>query len=197
MSLSLLGLGLTCILQHCFKGTSGFIIVCSKVVLCIVKKWFLQIFFLQVPFYLVLTSSTCFGFIAFQIFHRHKKLRKYLLDQVFTKAVHISTIWSQTKWSLALWLNHDKASYVAKEDGICLFCVAKEAALNKQWIKPSVPLVFSFHTKTCFLDNNALNWYQWAVGRSLKNVIYLYIFQLFICQVLNPYIPPLYPKKPR
>ena len=30
--------------------------------------------------------------------------------------------------------------HVAKGDNICLFCVAKETALNKQWIKPCVPL---------------------------------------------------------
>ena len=38
-------------------------------------------------------------------------------------------------------ITNDKASYVAKEDSICLFLIAKEAALNKQWIKPCVPLV--------------------------------------------------------
>jgi hypothetical protein len=29
-------------------------------------------------------------------------------------------------------ITNDKASYVAKEDSICLFIIAKEAALNKQ-----------------------------------------------------------------
>ena len=37
-------------------------------------------------------------------------------------------------------ITNDKASYVAKEDSICLFSIAKEVALNKQWIKPCVPL---------------------------------------------------------
>ena len=37
-------------------------------------------------------------------------------------------------------LTNDKASYVAKEDGICLFSVSKEAAMNKQQIKPCVSL---------------------------------------------------------
>ena len=35
-------------------------------------------------------------------------------------------------------ITNDKASYVAKEDSLCLFSVAKEAALNKQRIKPCV-----------------------------------------------------------
>ena len=33
---------------------------------------------------------------------------------------------------------NDKASYVAKWDSIGLFCVAKETAMNKQWIQPCV-----------------------------------------------------------
>ena len=37
-------------------------------------------------------------------------------------------------------INNDKASYVAKKDSIRLFSVAKETALNKQRIKPCVPL---------------------------------------------------------
>ena len=48
-------------------------------------------------------------------------------------------MWTQTKLSWALWLTNDKASYVAKEDNICLLRVAKEATLNEQWIKPCVP----------------------------------------------------------
>ena len=38
-------------------------------------------------------------------------------------------------------ITNDKASYVAKEDSICLFSVAKETALNEQQIKPCVSLV--------------------------------------------------------
>ena len=56
------------------------------------------------------------------------------------KAVHISTMLTQTKWSRALWLTNDKASYVDKEDSICWLSIAKEATLNEQWIKPGVPL---------------------------------------------------------
>ena len=37
-------------------------------------------------------------------------------------------------------ITNDKASYVAKEDSIGLFSVAREAALNKQQIKLCVPL---------------------------------------------------------
>ena len=36
-------------------------------------------------------------------------------------------------------ITNDKASYVAKVDSICLFSVAREAALNEQQIKPPVP----------------------------------------------------------
>ena len=38
-------------------------------------------------------------------------------------------------------ITNDKASYVAKEDSICLFSVAREAALIEQQIKPCVPLL--------------------------------------------------------
>ena len=41
---------------------------------------------------------------------------------------------------LGLVITNDKASYVAKEDSICLFNYSKEAALNEQQIKPCVPL---------------------------------------------------------
>ena len=37
-------------------------------------------------------------------------------------------------------ITNDKASCVAKTGSICLFKVAKETALNKQQIKPCVPL---------------------------------------------------------
>ena len=96
--------------------------------------------FKKVPFFLVLTSSTGFRFTNFHFFHKHKKWRQPLLYQLFNKAVHISTMWTQTKWSLDLWLTNDKASYIAKEDSICLLSIVKEATLNKQWIKPGVPL---------------------------------------------------------
>ena len=39
----------------------------------------------------------------------------------------------------------DKISYVAKEDSICLFSVAKEMALNEQRIKPC-PFVYKRFT---------------------------------------------------
>ena len=41
---------------------------------------------------------------------------------------------------LSFVITNEKASYVSKKDSICLFRVAKEAALNKQQIKPCVPL---------------------------------------------------------
>ena len=36
---------------------------------------------------------------------------------------------------------NDKASYVSKEDRICLSGVSKEAALNKQQKRPCVPFI--------------------------------------------------------
>ena len=36
-------------------------------------------------------------------------------------------------------ITNDKASYFAKEDSLSLFSVAKKAAMNKQWMKPSAP----------------------------------------------------------
>ena len=90
----------------------------------------------------MLTSRTHFRFTNFQFFHKYQKWRRPLLYQLFIKAVHISTMWTQTKWSQALWLTNDKASYVAKEDSICLLSVAKGATLNKQGIKLGVPLCF-------------------------------------------------------
>ena len=42
---------------------------------------------------------------------------------------------------LSIVITNDKASYVFfKEHSICLFSIAKEEALNKQEIKPCVPL---------------------------------------------------------
>ena len=38
-------------------------------------------------------------------------------------------------------ITNDKALYIATEDSICLFIVAKEAAMNEQWIKPCVSLL--------------------------------------------------------
>ena len=75
---------------------------------------------LHVTFILVLTSRTCFGFDDFKNFQILKKWRWHLLYQLFIKAANISTMWSQTKWSWALWSTNDKASYVAQEDSICL-----------------------------------------------------------------------------
>ena len=36
-------------------------------------------------------------------------------------------------------ITNDKASYVVREDSICLFSIAKEVAMNEQGIKPCVP----------------------------------------------------------
>ena len=55
------------------KGHQVLSVVHSKVVLFMFRKVFLKIFFLQVPFFLVLTSRTRFRFTNFQFFHKHKK----------------------------------------------------------------------------------------------------------------------------
>ena len=44
----------------------------------------------------------------------------------------MSTLAEPNQIKLGFVINNDKASYVAKEDSICLFIVAKEAALNEQ-----------------------------------------------------------------
>ena len=87
---------------------------------------------MQVSFFLVITSRTCFVFSDFQIFHIHKKLRRPLLYQLFTKAVHLSKLVEPNQMKGGFVISNDKASYVAKEASICLFSVAKEAALNEQ-----------------------------------------------------------------
>ena len=74
--------------------------------------------------------------------HKHKKIRRPLLYQLFTKAVHISTVLTQTKWSWALWLTNDKASYVAKEDSICLFSVCQRSNLERTMDKTWCPFEF-------------------------------------------------------
>ena len=96
--------------------------------------------FLSVAIFLVLTSRTSLGFNDFQIVHIHKKWRRPLLYQLFTKAVHKSTLVEPNQMMLGFVITNDLASCVARVDSICLFSVAKEAALNKQWIKPCVPL---------------------------------------------------------
>ena len=53
-------------------------------------------------------------------------------------------------------ITNDEASYVAKEDSICLFNFAREAALNKQQLKPCVPLAFFYQ----FLHRDCKGWLQ-------------------------------------
>ena len=112
-----------------------------------VQKWCFScwerdfsIYFFASTFLFGANFQKSFQIYQFQIFHIHKNWRRPLLYQVYIKAVHILTIWTQTKWSQALWLTNDKALYVAKEDSICLLRVAKDKTLNKQWIKCGVPL---------------------------------------------------------
>ena len=89
--------------------------------------------------FLVLTFRTCFRFIDFQNLHIHKKLRRPLLYQLFTEALQISALVEPNQMELGFVITNDKASYVDKEDSICLFSIAREAALNEQQIKPCVP----------------------------------------------------------
>ena len=48
----------------------------------------------------------------------------------------MSTLAESNQINLGFVITNDKASYIAKEDSICLFLISKEAALNEQWIKP-------------------------------------------------------------
>ena len=57
----------------------------------------------------------------------------------------MSTLAEPNQIKLGFMITNDKALYVAKEDSICLFIVAKEAALNEQWIKPCVPFGHLHH----------------------------------------------------
>ena len=121
------------------KGTKGFLHCSFKSGAFHVWKGISQNIFLQISFFLVLTPRTGFGFNDFHIFHIHKKWRRPLLYQLFSKSVLMSTLAEPNQIKLDFVITNDKASYVAKEDSICLFIVAKEAALNEQWIKPCVP----------------------------------------------------------
>ena len=42
-------------------------------------------------------------------------------------------------------ITNEKASYVAKEDSICLLSVAREASMDKIQIKPCVPFIFNIY----------------------------------------------------
>ena len=56
---------------------------------------------------------------------------------------------------LSFVISNDKASYVSKEHSICLFSVAKLAALNEQQIKPCVPLCILVYLITdCYISNH-------------------------------------------
>ena len=103
------------------KGHQVFFIVHSKFVLFMFRKGFLKIFFLQVYLLLVLTSRTSFGLYVFQIVHKHKKFRQPLLYQLFTKAVHISTLLDPNQMNLGFVITNDKASYVLEKTAfVCL-----------------------------------------------------------------------------
>ena len=117
------------------KGTKGFLHCSFKSGAFYVLKGISQNIFLQISFFLVLTPRTCFGFNDFHIFHINKKWRRPLLYQLFSKSVLMSTLADPNQVNLGFVITNDKASYVAKEDSICLFLIAKKAALNKQWIK--------------------------------------------------------------
>ena len=114
------------------KGTKGFLHCSFKSGAFHVLKWIFQNIFLQISFFLVLTPRTCFGFNDFHIFNIHKKWRRPLLYQLFSKSVLMSTLAEPNQIRLGFVITNDKAPYVAKEESICLFIIAKEAALNEQ-----------------------------------------------------------------
>ena len=107
----------------------------------------------------MLTSRSCFEFNDFDIVNIHKKWRRPLLYQLFIKTVLISTLTEPNQMKLGFVITNDNASYVAKEDSICLFSIGEEAALIKQWIKPCVPLSFWFsHNLSLKLHHNLSFW---------------------------------------
>ena len=67
-------------------------------------------------------------------FFIYTKNEDNLSSQLLTKAVHKSTLVEPNQMHLGFVMTSDKASYVAKEDKICLYSVAKKAALKKQQI---------------------------------------------------------------
>ena len=81
---------------------------------------------------MILISRIGFRFNDFHILHIHKKFRQPLLYQLFTKALYKLALVEQIQMKLGFVITNNKASYVTKEDSICLFSFAKEAALNKQ-----------------------------------------------------------------
>ena len=117
-----------------------------------VQKWCfsrLEKDFLKYFFANIFHFGSCFKFNDFHIVHIHKKLRRPLLYQLFTEALHISTLVEPNQMELGFVITNDKASYVAKEDSICLFSVARKAALNEQQIKPCVPFVSFAFLSSC------------------------------------------------
>ena len=138
-----------------FKGTKGFLHCSFKSGAFHVLKEISQNIFLQISFFLVLTPRTCFELNDFHIFHIHKKWRQPLLYQLFSKSVNMSTLAEPNQIMLGFVITNDKASYFAKEDSICLFILAKEAALNKQWIKPCVPLAKKYWITIWFKNKSS------------------------------------------
>ena len=62
-------------------------------------------------------------------------------------------------------ITNDKAFYVAKEDSIHLFSVAKETTLNKQQIKPCVPFERMFSLEIFNTDvDTTISWRLITVG---------------------------------
>ena len=87
---------------------------------------FVQNISMQISFFLVLTSRTCFKFNDFQICINTKKNEDDLSSTIYLpSSTYINTCGAKPN-ELGFVISNDKASYVAKGDSICLFSVATQ-----------------------------------------------------------------------
>ena len=78
--------------------------------------------------------------------HAYKCQAQHIFkDSNLSLRLIISTLLEPNQMELGFLITNEKASYVAKEDGICLLSVAREAALDKIQIKPCVPFIFNIY----------------------------------------------------
>ena len=92
---------------------------------------------------------------------------------VWTHSVYcISTLLEPNQMKVGFVITTDKISYVAKEDSICLFSVAKEMALNEQRIKPCVPLLISVLPPPLIHLNKFINFWIKKKFRHLPFILF-------------------------
>ena len=135
------------------KGHQGFFIVCSKAVLFMIKKVFLN-YFLTGLFLFGADFRNFFSDLIIYKFSLYTKNEDDLSSSNYLLSlyIYISTLVEPKKIKMGLVITNDKASYVAKGDSICLFSVAKETALNEQWNKTLCPpssLICAIYCEPC------------------------------------------------